>query len=1592
MWRWLLLGLLVHWNTITSQPINEHEQKQPNECCPCPKDPVTYVSDQRFVPNLSEQRNTNDFANNEGNSDKDQDTLGDTSGVFPKAISSFVDDCPCRVRDADSMGSSSVFFPSTDRAVRPDVSSSDKNADVKPLLHPEVGLASSVLETLRQATDEEYEDALVRDAARSAMRANDDVESNINSASDTAKNVVAFIINPNDEQDGVIPEESRNHESRCIHPLGRSKIMVKEPILKPSNLLSEIYYAPKIKPLLHRNVLDMDSSVGASNVNEQIVTNAKEKNYPKLKSNPSLFNLFSDDADKNNADALKGNNNIITQPNTLTLFNNDVGKLKPHHILKQIIGPNKFNKDVTENINTDNQPISIAEQMSNSGIIDPKLKIKSLLPFPGLSFTTMKPFYLKNLLKLKDVELIPPVKTVNKEVQNAEDDIPQFSSVLEGKNRKDFKSSNLSRNELKLKDEQKYLDNYGDEKSHTNQFPNVQIIPNSNHDIKLTDAVSSPSETKVTWNEDNIKSEENCSKTMQYSNTIDTENTPQVIFSQNHLNEPVQSMKGTHILDALPSASESKVIVKNNKAPNINNFESQVTDSEESGVTNVLSNLSNEDINSSEITDLNNNDNDDVDNVKDMIEMQSNNKRQNKEDCLQTENMDNMLHNEDNTDSNLVVEPKETYDDEKGSVGSNEFDTEEGIDTLKSNPLSKIVNDLSSLKESISKTLEDIRKPKSDYSVTDESDNIKTADNNNNNDSKEYHTVKNDDDSESIELKDKSNEFIRIPQTTDDSSNNVSSQELQNMSDNLLDLSTRQDKETLASQILECDEDMPHSYIESTELEESVNGFPSNSNAKSILIKNIETTTEMPNRDITDITNVRSNELTKDEIQNSCSDSNIAINEGKNIEMVAEASDPVGNTIPADDSKSIHNIFRSNLRDSKLNIGDILNINLPSLKNLRGKSVISNIFDRPNNNVDTSTAEHSDDDDDSDDESSIMATQASTPFSKVLAPSLIPLEDINLDVFQLNPLLIGQQNIIPKLPRLNINSYKAKLPIPKTLGIAPLKLESSINNKNGIFGATLSMGPNTSLGRIGKDSTILGTTLNNLPTLEDLHETVKENAHNLLITPLEITSRNAFDDTLRSGQTISDNIRSHAKNTLRDIQQTFETTLKDVRNSDLANIGDSLSNPHEFLQAVSRTHEDVNDKLKAIHYDFNDRLESIRDRIIDPSLLPSLNLSPLSQGNKKHSQPAILRSYSERKPVRYTDARSEEELWKENPLLKKSNSINKTKFNSPKVTLPKSKSLKITASDIPKSKLSERSKLKASASEPSLINYPSIKSPQLSINKNSISNLLAEPISRFRDSKVPVLSKYKPKSKVKISFSPTTKSLQSPSRINKDFEISNSKLSATPKVLKEVNLPTSPRGSLRNSHRMPSITSKARSRFDSNGAASELTTSRLKPTSSTFNINKSSMEQNNSENDVRKDLKKTSKSNDLVGTPKYTLTNPLFKNRFTNDRLLKRPELKTPRQNADLIGNKNSKVISTAVLNKLPKTKKNHKLFTSRENDDSSSASNILDSVSERPDFIQPNSDMLKSASKNNDILQYQRAPLQENTSYTCRMMCTRNN
>ncbi|GBP97383.1 hypothetical protein EVAR_65052_1 [Eumeta japonica] len=116
-----------------------------SECCPCPQSVTNHDS----IASSEDK-----VASSPDSWVRGQVALGDPE---------FIGDCTCGIGDADCTPSGSTKRIGEARDAWPVMRITGDEKNNTTLLRPEVSLASSVLETLREATEEEYEDALAKD-------------------------------------------------------------------------------------------------------------------------------------------------------------------------------------------------------------------------------------------------------------------------------------------------------------------------------------------------------------------------------------------------------------------------------------------------------------------------------------------------------------------------------------------------------------------------------------------------------------------------------------------------------------------------------------------------------------------------------------------------------------------------------------------------------------------------------------------------------------------------------------------------------------------------------------------------------------------------------------------------------------------------------------------------------------------------------------------------------------------------------------------------------------------------------------------------------------------------------------------------------------------------------------------------------------------------------------------------------------------------------------------------------------------------------------------------------------------------------------
>lgn len=262
------------------------------------------------------------------------------------------------------------------------------------------------METIQKATDEEYQEALEREASRSLV----EIEPGfLDSEPDNSRNSVTILLSPREDffdTDDTMPEASHVHETRCIHtPLGRSSSSNND--LGPRMSKQKLYLKQKPLRISSKSLFDMDNS--ASNVKETFAVNNNDLST-KLRINPLLLNnlpikTVNDPISKTNS-GYELRKIIPERSNVLKNNELDSPKLRLAALKSRL-------RDLVEmrNINRMNN-IPVPSRQNNLDIFRNKGETGKLLPFDTNSpldplFDNASPA-LKNILKLKDVELLPP--------------------------------------------------------------------------------------------------------------------------------------------------------------------------------------------------------------------------------------------------------------------------------------------------------------------------------------------------------------------------------------------------------------------------------------------------------------------------------------------------------------------------------------------------------------------------------------------------------------------------------------------------------------------------------------------------------------------------------------------------------------------------------------------------------------------------------------------------------------------------------------------------------------------------------------------------------------------------------------------------------------------------------------------------------------------------------------------------------------------------------------------------------------------------------------------------------------------------------
>ncbi|XP_028159401.1 uncharacterized protein LOC114352128 [Ostrinia furnacalis] len=1595
---WVLLCVVVLWDSASPQPTKSTDNAD-RECCPCPKDSAVASSNARE------------------SIDWDQSAASSVARA----------DCPCMGmgRSADSDGAPSAFFPAAVRAIRPFVSLDDSKEEPKPLLHPEVDLASSVLDTLREATDEEYEEALARDAARAA--------SDDGIAAESAPNLVTVIFNPNDSShDDVIPEASTAHEARCINPLGRPNLSLRTSAHDP-DILTDILGLPKRKPSALRawNLFDMDSGVGASNVNEQVVKpNFKESQAETIKS-PLI--KFSNDKSKS----------PLTQ-NVPTLFKNTdndlsstiLDKLRESKIavpkiqipdLSQIFSrkdaSNAFrkvgdNELATNTIETDSRNLPSAFKLKIPHIstlipnIDSTSRANDFVNENRNSVDTTK-FDLPNIAKLIPKIDSSSLRTTNNDglsnsgIQGSEStlklQLPKLRASV-GRNQKlsdDSFNSDSSNSASTIQERYSSFSKLNTDTRNTNEvnsvYTNYLKMPAVKQiNLKQMENVDDEDNTPKKKTGFNLKlSDLNLASTNSRDAATDLLNNiikglqipnlnniiPSDMFKSqtNDLTSkstvqkevPVNLFE-TEILDTVPGASEKQTTqvneIQKERDDDIRKIINEELKNEVEDLpmkTEILDSLPK----SSEVSEIDDNKDPEANLIGcttgDLINAASEPSPKSLSNDEETSELINEIEsmNEDNIDDGIsdgvmdrenVFEDAEDYVDEaRGSLdelGNNDFASENKIDGLAINSDIQSLSE-KSVPESGSRNSQDALKSIG-ARLRQRLDDLKLAPKKTIELPRLSGVKKSQMDQARSESQNKDVKMSRQDLDSEKSDENVDQvniDDLQQMSDSLLN----QENENVQKE----------AAVEQNDIPEIVNNESSEEN-------NIQKT----DNEVLEPNNIN-------KVDSSCivtPDKNSGLDmkfDSNNNEMTVGASERVANIVrpnlasPLGQSIIVQpTLFPSNLdlfNRPTLDLNNLINNPLPSFK-------IPNLLKA---SEDSKTKLFSPSDDSIEDilkPDSWPAPGTSSLRSSL--PSLQPLEDLNLDILQLKPL----SSDMPDLPGLNLNSFKTRLALPKSLDLKPVLLESSVGNKKGVIGATLTLGSGKDIDRSNllqeassslKTPSILGQPLSTLPSFEDLHESFLEKTQNLLSTPLRTTGRNVVEDTFRSSQVLTDNLRVQAENTVKDIQENLQSALR-VPGLPSPRLG-SFRSSDDLLEEISRRHEDVNDKLKGISVDLSDRLESFRDNLLDQYRIPSLGssllgesrLSPLSLDFPKQS--STFRSKPSKTTLKFSNK------GKFVTPASKSKSSSRTAANKNKLK---------AASSIVAPKAIEIPKLRTAPKETNLLKTlrkeTTLKTPQF-LSRDRPTLGLLQPEKNLIDFDRPLMKPRLGQSKVKISFSTTP---LPPVLKNKPSFRANSKLKAKPSFKDSLPLSRSA------SKDKKVLGSKLSSLRDSGGFASENVPSRVKAPGSLRSA---------VESDAIPKSISTSTAKPVIS---LLLPKPKSLGKSSSDPELGSSALKSKSLVSDLAVPKTESILRSSDAPRLPALSWPKKLddeflskvreaLRARLADIGKKPVNIVDSklTTEPPTDI----DMARSASNNVEVTDLQ--TMKENTAYTCKMMCTKN-
>lgn len=1017
-----------------------------------------------------------------------------------------------------------------------------------------------MLDTLREATEEEYRDALEREAARNAEGLDTVPE-------ESARNVV-IIVNPreSDNDEDFVSGSSHVHESRCIHPLENTLLGRMGSLTNSFNTLPEAFKLSKLRTELpHRNLFQADSNMGASNIEESIV-DVNRNSQP-------ISTQVTGIKQKNHKNALEFSNlNKLKNFNDKLFYinENSVSSLEPKSMPRSYL--------VAENLNS--APRNIEHQLKSKDD-----KINQLF-----RNNKVGKLNLRNILKLKDVELVP--KTIrNKSLAKPKIDISHFAIPTLLSNNKHILNKNCvepiiydsnQASESLIKDiKQKEIDAETSESitdiKNTEQKPNIRI--NSTPEPKKS--------FRVIVTENFSDDDDNDFFESQKVNLVAP------LLNQTKAEIPVNRV-------GIEKESENIISPKNTADCDINTPQKTDFDAFEKVENLFTGKVSTKNVHDEAIESLQDqNTNPDIDSETDSSNVV----------LSSLEPLKEIITNVSTESQEDIAVLTKSSSDEDDCEEKNAQLRDTSQKTLKeSNYVPTLGETLSKLRKNVVKQLGNLKDPltKSDLrSVIDDKDKVYT-------DIERHGSI-----SESI-LNSSSinNEIKKITMDLDplqsasieenESVDDLSIKDLQNMSDKLLD-------SDLVDQSYNDFSNESETKIKSRHSEEETDSKLSETklNPENIELNNAKNSENLGNNAcLTDLGDQNDKIIYKNIPK-------LVTQELKQTEMDTGASDTVLHTLPSlldtlNPNLKLHSPLLNDITlqspSEPFNLlgkplgGDLnLNSNLPTIDELRER--LSNIF---NTNDESSEDYLSSHENDFTNEYPLetMATDATIRNSHKELPLLREIENFHRVINNNKPKISNPFDGIMQKNGLQLNSFRAHLPSPTTLDLKPVKIEPKHGNKLEILKPFNVFETDVTLPRKVKPTKILAKPLDGIATLEDLRDAIRSNAKSLL------DSSGHSEISPFSKKISSDDIEDVAKNIRINTEKTFKGLQRKMKLTSMKNpLSDSFAKPQDLL-------DDVNDKLKGIHYDLNDRLSSIRESILDSAKIKSFVEPPRKTANR----------------------------------------------------------------------------------------------------------------------------------------------------------------------------------------------------------------------------------------------------------------------------------------------------------------------------------------------------------------------------------------